>query len=55
MNFWMIFGVFWEEIVFLKRVVKSREVRRNEVVMCLSFNLVYGHPNSPLPTCGALG
>ena len=28
MNFWMIFVFFWVEIVFLKRVVESREVKR---------------------------
>ena len=26
-NFWVIFRCIWEEIVFLKRVVKLREIR----------------------------
>ena len=29
-NFWVIFRYIWEEIVFLKRVVKLREIRNIE-------------------------
>ena len=29
-NFWVIFKYIWEEIVFLKRVVKLREIRNIE-------------------------
>ena len=29
-NFWVIFRHIWEEIVFLKRVVKLREIRNIE-------------------------
>ena len=29
-NFWMICGYIWEEIVFLKIVVKLREIRNIE-------------------------
>ena len=29
-NFWVIFRFIWEEIVFLKRVVKLREIRNIE-------------------------
>ena len=29
-NFWVIFRYIWEEIVFLKRVLKLREIRNIE-------------------------
>ena len=32
-NFWVIFGYVWEEIVFLKGVVKFREIRNIEDLM----------------------
>ena len=32
-NFWVIFGYFWEEIVFLKGFVKFREIRNIEDLM----------------------
>ena len=35
----MIFGGFGGEIVFLKRVVTSQEVRRNEGFMCLTIRI----------------
>ena len=30
MNFWVIFGYIWEEIVFLEGLVKLREIRNIE-------------------------
>ena len=35
-NFWVIFGYVWEEIVFLKGLVKLREIRNIE-------DLIGGH------------
>jgi len=32
-NFWVIFGVIWEEIVFLNALVKFREIRNGEDLM----------------------
>ena len=32
-NFWVIFGYVWEEIVFLKGFVKFREIRNIEDLM----------------------
>ena len=30
MNFWVIFGYIWDEIVFLEGLVKLREIRNIE-------------------------
>jgi len=32
-NFWVIFGDIWEEIVFLNVLVKFREIRNGEDLM----------------------
>ena len=32
-NFWVIFGDIWEEIVFLNGLVKFREIRNSEDLM----------------------
>ena len=34
-NFWVIFGYIWVEIVFLKGLEKFREIRKNEDLMKL--------------------
>ena len=41
-NFWVILGDVWEEIVFLKGLVKFGEIRNIS-----NLKLVDGHPNSP--------
>ena len=33
-HFWVIFGDFWEEIVFLKGLVKFGEIRNIEDLFC---------------------
>ena len=40
MNFWVIFGYIWEEIVFLEGLVKLREIRNKKKFEVLKLEFV---------------